>query len=99
MGHNSYLIDWQDQGRAIREIPTAVIANESLFFQPGLTWGTVTVGRFSIRWFGDGYIFDNGGCCVFGAPDLRFYLLALLNSTIFPGSHWEYQSNRQLPVR
>lgn len=83
-GHNSYLIDWQDKGRAIRDIPTAVIANEPFFFQPGLTWGTVTVGRFSIRWFGDGYIFDNGGCCVFGAHELRLYLLALLNSTIFP---------------
>ena len=53
-GHNSYLIDWQDQGRAIREIPTAVIANEALFFQPGLTWGTVTSKYFSIRWFEEG---------------------------------------------
>ena len=25
-GHNNYLIDWQEQGKAIREIPTAVIA-------------------------------------------------------------------------
>ena len=83
-GHNSYLIDWLDQGRAIREIPTAVIANESLFFQPGLTWGTVTSNHFSIRWFDDGFIFDNGGCCVFGAPELRPYLLALLNSSVFP---------------
>jgi hypothetical protein len=83
-GHNSYLIDWKDQGLAIREIPTAVIANESHFFKPGLTWGTVTVGRFSIRSFGNGYIFDNGGCCVFGAPELRLYLMCLLNSTIFP---------------
>lgn len=83
-GHNSYLIDWQDQGSAIREIPTAVIANESLFFQPGLTWGTVTSKHFSIRWFDQGYIFDNGGCCVFGARELRPYLMALLNSSVFP---------------
>ena len=82
-GHNSYLIDWQDKGSAIREIPTAVIANEALFFQPGLTWGTVTSKHFSIRWFGCGYIFDNGGCCVFGARELRLYLMALLNSSVF----------------
>ena len=83
-GHNSYLIDWQDKGSAIREIPTAVIANEALFFQPGLTWGTVTSKHFSIRWFDCGYIFDNGGCCVFGARELRLYLMALLNSSVFP---------------
>ena len=83
-GHNSYLIDWQDQGSAIREIPTAVIANESFFFQPGLTWGTVSSKHFSIRWFDYGYIFDNGGCCVFDARELRPYLMALLNSSVFP---------------
>ena len=83
-GHNTYLIDWQDKGSAIREIPTAVIANEALFFKPGLTWGTVTSKHFSIRWFGRGYIFDNGGCCVFGAGELRLYLMALLNSAVFP---------------
>ena len=83
-GHNSYLIDWKDQGRAIRAIPTAVIANEPLFFHPGLTWGTVTSKHFSIRWFDEGYIFDNGGCCVFGANELRPYLMVLMNSAVFP---------------
>ncbi|MBZ0347316.1 BREX-1 system adenine-specific DNA-methyltransferase PglX [Acinetobacter baumannii] len=83
-GHNNYLIDWQEQGKAIREIPTAVIANEQYFFKPGLTWGTVTSANFSIRWFEDGYIFDNGGCCIFDSGDLRSYLLALLNSKILP---------------
>jgi type II restriction/modification system DNA methylase subunit YeeA len=83
-GHNSFLIDWKDKGEAIRQIPTAVIANESHFFAPGLTWSTVTVGSFSIRWFGSGFIFDNGGCCIFGASDLRLYLMALLNSAVFP---------------
>ncbi|WP_407503134.1 BREX-1 system adenine-specific DNA-methyltransferase PglX [Acinetobacter baumannii] len=57
-GHNNYVIDWQEQGKAIREIPTAVIANEQYFFKPGLTWGTVTSANFSIRWFEDGYILD-----------------------------------------
>lgn len=83
-GHNSYLIDWKDRGQAIRAIPTAVIANEPLFFHPGLTWGTVTSKYFSIRWFDEGYIFDNGGCCVFGANELRPYLMALMNSAVFP---------------
>ena len=83
-GHNSYLIDWKDQGAEIRRIPTAVIANESLFFKPGLTWGTVTSSHFSIRWFDEGYIFDNGGCCVFNSGELRLYIMALLNSAILP---------------
>lgn len=67
----------------MRAIPTAVVTNEQFYFQPGITWGTVTTGRFSARLFGNGFLFDNGGCCVFGANDRRLYLLGLLNSTTF----------------
>lgn len=82
-GLNSFVIDWLDEGAAIRAIPTAVIANESLFFNPGLTWSTITVSHFSVRLFDQGFIFDNGGCCVFSSSGIRLYLLGLLNSKVF----------------
>jgi len=82
-GHNSFVVDWLDEGREIRDIPTAVIANEAFFFSPGLTWGNVTSSRFSLRWFGQGYIFDNAGGCMFGAEQSRLYILSVLNSCVF----------------
>ena len=82
-GFNEYLIDWYDDAYAIRQIKTAVIANYKYFMCPGLTWSTLTSGNFSVRWFDEGYIFDNGGCCIFELGDKRPYIIALLNSKVF----------------
>lgn len=82
-GFNEYLVDWYNDAAAIRAIKTAVIANYQYFMRPGLTWSTVSSNNFSIRQFGSGYIFDNGGCCIFDLGDKSDYLLGLLNSEVF----------------
>lgn len=82
-GFNEYLIDWYDDAAEIRKIKTAVIANYQYFMKPGLTWSTLASNDFSIRWFDEGYIFDNGGCCIFELGNKREFLCALLNSKVF----------------
>jgi len=82
-GNNEYLIDWKNDGEEIRNIPTAVVANYQYFMSKGLTWSTVSSNRFSIRMFGNGFIFDNGGCCLFTNDESRKYYLSLLNSKVF----------------
>ena len=81
-GYNENLIDWKDNAKEIRDIPTSVITNEIYYMKPGLTWSTIATGTFGVRYFEDGYIFDNGGCCLFDTNDKRKYLAALLNSNI-----------------
>ena len=82
-GNNLTVIDWYDNASAIRSIPTSVIANEKWFMKPGLTWSTLSMDKFSIRWFDEGYIFDNGGCCLFDLQERRAWFCALLNSKVF----------------
>lgn len=82
-GFNEYLVNWNENGKEIKEIPHSVIANEQYFFRRGLTWSTVTSGRFSIRRFDNGYIFDNGGCCIFGENETLESLLPFMNSKVF----------------
>ncbi len=82
-GFNEFLVNWLNNGHVIKAIPHSVIANEKFFFKPGLTWSTVTSGIFSLRQFGDGYIFDNGGCCVFGDTKQLELLLVFMNSKVF----------------
>lgn len=60
-----------------------MIANYQYFMKPGLTWSTVSSLNFSIRWFDEGFIFDNGGCCIFDLEEKREYFIALLNSCVF----------------
>ncbi|WP_044037494.1 BREX-1 system adenine-specific DNA-methyltransferase PglX [Clostridium bornimense] len=82
-GNNEYVIDWKNDAEEIRNIPTAVIANYEYFMKPGLTWSTVTSTNFSMRIFEEGFIFDNGGCCLFTNNNERLFYLALLNSKVF----------------
>lgn len=82
-GFNEFLVNWENAGEDIKNIPHSVIANEKFFFQPGLTWSTVTSSSFSIRSFGEGYVFDNGGCCIFGDEIILSQLLGFMNSKVF----------------
>ena len=81
-GYNENLIDWKDNAQEIREIPTSVVTNEVYYMKPGLTWSTIASGTFGVRFFEEGYIFDNGGCCLFDTADKRNYLASLLNSKV-----------------
>lgn len=82
-GFNEFVVNWQNGGAEIKRIPHSVVANEQFFFKQGLTWSTVTSAKFSIRRFGNGYIFDNGGCCVFGDLGILTQLLGFMNSKVF----------------
>ncbi len=81
-GYNENVIDWKDDAKEIRSIPTSVITNEDYYMKPGLTWSTIASGKFGVRFFESGYIFDNGGCCLFDTYTKRNYLAAVLNSNI-----------------
>lgn len=82
-GYNEFLIDWKDNAEEIRRIPTSVITNEQFYMKPGLTWSTISSKAFGIRFFEEGFVFDNGGCCLFNLNIHRKYLAALLNSKVF----------------
>ncbi|WP_276819042.1 hypothetical protein, partial [Mailhella massiliensis] len=81
-GFCEFLINWFNNGEEIKNIPHSVIANEQFFFKSGLTWSTVTSKNFSIRKFGNGFIFDNGGCCVFGNEVNLMNLILFMNSSV-----------------
>lgn len=82
-GFNEFLVNWEFDGREIKAIPHSVIANSGFFFKPGWTWSTVTSGSFSVRKFGSGFIFDNGGCCIFGDDQVLNTLGPFMNSRVF----------------
>ena len=82
-GNNEYLIDWKNDAKEIREIPTAVIANYDFFTKEGLTWSTVSTKKLSVRNFEKGFIFDNGGCCLFSDLEKKYIFLGVLNSKVF----------------
>ena len=53
------------------------------YFKPCVTWSALAGGAISLRYSPQGFLFDTKGQCIFtDTNQLRFYLMALLNSKI-----------------
>ena len=83
-GLNESLVNWEFNGREIKAIPHSVVANENMYFAPGITWSTVTTSRSpGFRRYGVGFVFDNKGASIRVDSDQEaHYILAILNSFI-----------------
>lgn len=83
-GNNEFVINWENDGEELKKFPNSYLRNQKDYFKPGLTWTKVTSSKFSLRYFGEGFLFDDGGCCFFATdPKLHYYILGLLNSRVF----------------
>ncbi|WP_139786658.1 BREX-1 system adenine-specific DNA-methyltransferase PglX, partial [Desulfamplus magnetovallimortis] len=65
-GNNDYVVNWSDNGAAIKNFKGSTIRNEKYFKKNCLTWSDVTSSQFSARYSGQGAIHDNSGPCAFG---------------------------------
>ncbi|GHN53712.1 BREX-1 system adenine-specific DNA-methyltransferase PglX [Lactobacillus delbrueckii] len=80
-GNNAYVINFSNNGRDVIAYPKSNLRNMEQYFQNGVTWSTVNSGLPSFRYFTYGFIFDNGGSCLFSDQYL-LYLQGFLNSSV-----------------
>ena len=86
-GNQDYLVNWENDGRAIRAFGTenggrarSRAQNTEFYFLGSLSWSKITSGGFSLRLFPPGFIFDVAGCSIFG-NELKL-VLGCMNSAI-----------------
>lgn len=60
-GNKDYVLDWSNDGREIRSHPSAVLRNQSRYFENGITYTNLSSGSFSARIKDDFGIFDQKG--------------------------------------
>ena len=70
-GNHSIIINWQNNGEAIRKFGLAkgrirsAVRNQEFYFKEGLTWSKISSGKFAARWRPPGFLFDDTGRCGF----------------------------------
>lgn len=81
-GNHYYMVEWSGNGSRIRRDPRSNLRNEAYYGRPGITWSTVSTGRPGFRMLPAGFLFDNGGSCLFPLGDNTdlYATLAYLNS-------------------
>ena len=61
--------------------PFHVRPSEDLYFKEGGTWSAISTGKFAIRYYPNGFLFDAGGQVAVGKDIIP--LIAYLNSSLF----------------
>ena len=81
-GNNDYVICFDYASRqAMETYQGHVRPSQSLYFKEGGTWTAVSGGRFGIRYYPQGFLFDAGGQVAVGHDIIP--CIAYLNSSVF----------------
>lgn len=64
-GNNSYVVDWEDNGKHIKNFLGSTIRNESYYFREGVTWSKICTGNLSGRYSSSNFMFDAVGLTCF----------------------------------
>ena len=81
-GNNEYVIDWENDGKRVKDFPRSVIRNPQCYFQPSITWSKISSGSIAFRYKPAGHIFDVAGTSVFAEEEQLTYLQGAVNSSV-----------------
>ncbi len=111
-GNNEYVLDWKGDGYNIRNFRNedgkvlSAVRNSQFYFKTGLTWSGVGSSGFSVRHFGQGFVFNSVGRSLF-PKRWHWYVLGYLNSSVSshflkvlaPTLHFSVGDIANLPMR
>lgn len=93
-GNRTHLVDWHNngenikafkQGRLLRgeiEKKNSECWNREYYFMESISWSKVSSGRFAVRYYEPGFIFDVAGCSILGLGNNIYYVMGALNSEL-----------------
>ncbi|MCW7543714.1 BREX-1 system adenine-specific DNA-methyltransferase PglX [Aurantimonas litoralis] len=88
-GNHGTIVNWQHDGKEIKKAAEGAsggrIVSEEFFFRASISWSKVSTGKFAIRYYSPGSIFDVAGPSIFTDEETMMSLASQLNSkTSFP---------------
>ena len=82
-GNNDYVIDWEDNGKHIKEFKKSSIGSDKHRFREGITFTTITSAERTFRYSPEGYLYDMAGPTLFMKnKEYIYYILAAFSSKL-----------------
>lgn len=81
-GNLDYVVDWSNNGTAIKSCSGARPQNIPYYFKEGYIWSNLTSGSFSLRKLPQGFIFDTCTRTIYIQKKEEMYIVAFLNSPV-----------------
>jgi SAM-dependent methyltransferase len=64
-GNQEFVVNWEEDGKEIKEYKGAVIRNPTFYFKPSVSWGLIASNASSFRFYPSGFIYDVAGMSLF----------------------------------
>jgi hypothetical protein len=88
-GNNEHVVNWESDGESIKGYTDrngrllSRPQNLDYYFREGLSWSTLTIGTFSMRYCPAGFVFESkGSMCFANNISQQSYLLAYFNTKL-----------------
>ena len=82
-GNHWRVINWENDGLAVRNEKGSVIRNEENFFNEGISWKRIGSSDFYLRYLPKGFIFDQAGDSMFFTDKTMLkYVLGFVNTKV-----------------
>ncbi len=92
-GNQEYLVNWEDDGREIRNFDRSVVRNPDYYFRESVSWTLLSSSSFGVRYCDIGNIFDVNSMSYFPNNDVNltvaflgsklcFKILKIINPTL-----------------
>jgi hypothetical protein len=81
-GNSLHVMNWEFDGDEISKHSSSSIRGRNFFFKTCASWGRITSGELSVRWFPAGYTFDSTAPSIFAEAEVLMKLLGFLNSRV-----------------
>ncbi|SDC85400.1 MULTISPECIES: BREX-1 system adenine-specific DNA-methyltransferase PglX [unclassified Candidatus Frackibacter] len=105
-GNSEYIINWKNDGAALKKFEGSVLRNTDFYFKQGITWTDISSSKFGVRYTPVGYLFDVSGSSVFPSEEELHYITGLLCSKLAyeflvilnPTMHFQVGNISDLPI-
>lgn len=82
-GNQEFVVNWEEDGKEIKEYKGAVIRNPTFYFKPSVSWGLIASNASSFRFYPSGFIYDVAGMSLFANDtNNQLFLLGSLNTKL-----------------
>ena len=81
-GNNEFVINYENNGRELKNYSGSVIRNESYYFNESITWSMLSSSTLGTRFSSKGKIFEGAGPSLFIDKDKLAYILGLLSTKV-----------------
>ncbi len=81
-GNRNSVINWESDGKEIRNLKNSTVRSSQHYFKPGVTWTDVSSSFFAARFLPSGSIFENTGSLIIVEGEEALKLLGFLSTEV-----------------